>query len=261
MKRNELIGIGAAIAMPLLIYGISNLQGIYFTFSSIVLHFIIELFSIIVGIVIFYFAVQGFRKTGDRQILLLGSAFLLLGLIDMFHTFAFKNMPAIIVPTGAAYATYYWILSKVFGVVLLFLSILLPNAVVNEKYRKKLVSCATVSIVIFSLFIGWFVANYIEILPPVFIEGVGLTPLKIYLEYSVMLLLAVTSLICLRMFMKTGNKVLYWFILGFIFFIMSELSFTFYKDVWDTYIWLGHLFKVASYSLFLMGLVRLGKKS
>jgi len=261
MKRNELIGVIVAIVLPLLLYGIFSLQGTYFTWPSPPLHFFIEIFSAIIGVVVFSFAILGFRTTGSRRILLLGSAFLLMGLIDTIHALAFQDMPALIVPTGSAYSIYYWILSKVFGAILLFLSVSLPNAVINEKSRNKLTFYVTASVVIFSLFIGWIVANYMEILPVMFIAGKGLTPLKIYLEYFVMFLLAVTGLLYLRIFLKTGNRVLYWFIVGFIFFIMSELSFTLYRDVWDTYIWLGHLFKVVSYGLFLWGLIGLRKSS
>lgn len=57
-----------------------------------------------------------------------------------------------------------------------------------------------------------------------------------------MLLLAATGLVYFRMFLKTGNRLLYLFILGFLF-VMSEFSFMLYKDVWDSYIWLWHLFQ------------------
>jgi len=257
IKKTEIVGLVAALVIPLLIYGIVRLDEIYFVWSSPTLHFAIEILSFAVGLAIFGFAIQGFKVAGSRRILLLGSAFLLMGLLDAIHAFAFKDMPALIIPTGSAYATYYWILSKVFGAVLLFLSVLLPDVTIGEKSRKKVSLVVSVSIVVFSLFVGWFIANYIEFLPPMFVAGQGLTPLKIYLEYFVMFLLAATCVLYLRIFLKTGNRLLYFFIVGFVFFITSEMSFTLYRDVWDVNIWLGHSFKVISYGFFLIGLIDL----
>ncbi len=257
IRKAEFIGLAVALVMPLLIYGVASREGMYFVWVSPTLHFVIEFLSLIVGLTILGFAIQGFKTAGSRRILILGSAFLLMGLIDAIHAFAFKDMPALIVPTGSAYATYYWILSKVFGAILLFLSVLFPDDTIGEKSRKTSYLVVSFFIVAFALFVGWFVASYIEFLPPMFIVGQGLTPLKIYLEYFAMFLLAATSAFYLRIFLRTGNKLLYCFIVGFVFFVISELSFTLYKDVWDVYIWLGHSFKVISYGFFLVGLISL----
>lgn len=89
--------------------------------------------------------------------------------------------------------------------------------------------------------------HYLKLVPPLFVEGSGLTPLKISLEYLVILCYGLIFVL-LHKYRTHLKETLHTNLCYFLIFsITSEIAFTFYKNVYDTYNLIGHLYKVVAY--------------
>ena len=90
-------------------------------------------------------------------------------------------------------------------------------------------------------------------LPATAVPGVGLTPLKRYLEFLVILLLAVAAVAYWKRMKLTEDRSLIYYPAAFIICIFSEAVFASYKTGFDTYNVLGHIYKVAAFYLIYKG--------
>ncbi len=87
------------------------------------------------------------------------------------------------------------------------------------------------------------------------IEGKGLTPLKIALEYLIIFVLAAAMVVFGRSYFKNQQSKGYLYIvLALIISIFSESAFTMYTSVYDTYNMLGHILKIVAHILFFKAL-------
>ena len=119
------------------------------------------------------------------------------------------------------------------------------------KHHKAASFWSCVAALLYSGTIIYLIAYKPEIIPPLFIEGHGLTPLKIYLEYSIIVLHIITIILFLRYLKAECAKEYRYMILSLLLCIFSEISFAAYTSVYDTYNLLGHLYKIIAYYLLL----------
>jgi two-component system, cell cycle sensor histidine kinase and response regulator CckA len=91
-------------------------------------------------------------------------------------------------------------------------------------------------------------------LPTMFVPGEGLTPLKISLEYLVVVLSLLAAAIYLRAFRQSGNRFFELLAAALIVTAFSELFFTLYAAAYDIYNLLGHVYKVVAYYLIFSAL-------
>lgn len=84
-------------------------------------------------------------------------------------------------------------------------------------------------------------------IPPLFVEGLGLTQLKVALEYVIIGIHIVSILILYRKYREYKDELVIGIMIALIFSIFSELTFTFYTSVYDTYNLIGHIFKIFAY--------------
>jgi PAS domain S-box-containing protein len=90
--------------------------------------------------------------------------------------------------------------------------------------------------------------------PDAFINGVGLTPLKIYSEYLIVCLLFLASAAYWKRMKRSGDGLLMYYVAAFIISGFSELVFTAYKIDFDIHNVLGHIYKVAAFCLIYVGI-------
>ncbi len=98
-------------------------------------------------------------------------------------------------------------------------------------------------------------------MPTTFIVGVGLTPFKKISEYVVIGLLCAATAIYWQRMKKTEDRLLLYFLSAFIISIFSELVFAFYTRMFDTYNVLGHVYKIAAFSLIYYGIFKASVKN
>lgn len=218
-------------------------------------HTSVEIFSSIVGFAIAYVSYSGFSRTGSRTILILGTAFLVQAVIDPIHAFVFPGVTNPFIQSGTNQAIDLWLVARLSGAFLLLLSAALPETEVKKGRRTSILTLSCLCVILLATISTYAVRDFMNALPPMFIAGKGLTPLKIGLEDLVALGLFATALLYLKSFMRTGNRTLFMFTIGIVIFAFSEVGFMLYTNPYDIYNLLGHVFKLAAFIFFLIGLL------
>lgn len=208
----------------------------------LVLHTIIELFSVVVAFVIFLQPWLSYWHGQVRYHLVLGMIFFAVGSFDLVHTFLYKGMPLLNDPYSVTRATWLWICAR------LTESIGLGLAFIDMKSRRVLnpiLPFAVVATLTF-LTIGYIVLVP-ESLPLLVVEGEGVTPLKYSAEYFISFVHFIALSIIFTKYTKERNGDMLLLVMAIILILFSELVFTLYKNVFDFDNLLGHLYKFIGY--------------
>lgn len=215
-----------------------------------VFHLFAEGFSIVVSFTLFLLVLNVRHLVASASLLFLGFASGLVGLVDFLHVIAFPSMrlfPGYDLNT----ATQFWILARgleALGFVVAFSLWERPWTRVFSFTLVALTVVTAISIVL--IFARQF--------PVLFVEGRGLTPLKVGLEFLYIALL----LVCLglayhrRGRMQRPEVLLLSGALGTA--IAAEVCFTLYVGPTDFFNVLGHFFKLVTYYLLYRVLLRHG---
>jgi len=211
--------------------------------SYALLHVILETLSVIFALMIFGIGWHTYGKMVNTRLLILSCSFLLMGILDIIHMLSYPGMPDFITPSGNSKSIYFWLSARLVGLLTLLLAILIPWKPIKQsasylKYVILAVGLAVVSV------ITWIGFAHIELVPATFIEGKGLTPLKVALEYVIVGLcgLAAVGLLLQRnkqRFYNTDGMLAGIVVLG-----LSEMWFTLYFSESDVFNLLGHLYKI-----------------
>lgn len=208
-------------------------------------HNLFEFTSILVSFGVFTVSYYTFDQTGDVRFLFLGSVFLSVGLIDMFHTLSFKGMPDFFVPNDSANrATTFWIIARLIAAAGFLATGFIPSH--TKCMLKK--SIFSMSSFILSIAVLVVVVWFPDILPPMYIENAGgLTKTKIVLEYIVIAIFIAAIITMLFDYKRSGDMSDISLSCALIVTIFSELAFVRYNRVYDIYNYLGHVYKFIAY--------------
>ena len=209
-------------------------------------HTFMEFASILVSFSIFTVTYFIYEESGNLQMIIFGSVFLFMGWLDLFHTFSFKGMSDFFIAnTSSNRATTLFVISRLFGTLGLMISISIPNKVVSNIKKETFIMLTT----IFSILILIIVTYIPGFFPPMYIEEEGLTWIKIFLEYIVIFILALTFIFTEREYRKTKSDREFQFMLALLLLMFSEFAFTNYGSIHDAFNYIGHLYKVIAFSL------------
>lgn len=231
-----------------------------FIFFSPTGHFAVEFFSVVVGVAVAYLSLRTFSKTGSSRVLIVGSAFFLMAALDFLHSLSFADMPQTLLPVGTNIQLQFWITSRVLGGLLLLAAVALPDRGILSRRRFSLAAAFFGVSLLFAAALSAVIWLFPKALPVYFVEGSGLTPLKIAFEYIAMGAYAAAAIFLLRGYRRTRSELTYWFALGLVVLVFSELCFTLYRNPWEFIVWLGHSFKIAAFAAFLIGLRQTAKR-
>jgi signal transduction histidine kinase len=216
--------------------------------NYLLFHAVVELFSIVVACGVFMIAWNSRRLQDNGFFLSLGIASLFVAGVDFLHTLAYKNM-GVFPDQGANLPTQLWIIARYLQAV----SLLLAPFFLNRRPRPATLFSGylAVSVLLLAAVIGGG-------FPDCFREGTGLTPFKVGSEYLICLFLlgALAFLHCRRQAFDSGVLRLLSLAIGA--FILAELSFTLYTDVFGLSNMAGHLLKVAGFFLIYRGVIETG---
>ncbi len=221
----------------------------YHVFDSddyLVYHLVVEFASIVVSFAIFTVGWFGYKQRPDIRILALALTFFIVGAIDFIHALAFKGMPAFLTINTVDKAAAYWIAARLIAALGLLVIPFLPSRRLPAWLRPRLLFLIAAALVAGLALL----VSYTTVMPAMFIEGEGLTPLKTGLEYLVigMNVAAIVVLWRRPVFGPSATALLQAALAVGIF---SELSFTLYASAYDTFNFMGHVFKAAAYYLIL----------
>ena len=207
-------------------------------------HNVFELTSIIISFSVFIVSYYTYEQTGNLRSAFLGSVFLMVGIIDVFHTLSYKGMPAFLIENDTANrATTFWIISRYMSSIG-FLVASFIHYKLKSSINKKIF---TVFPFVISLLILIIVTYYPDLLPDMYIESTGLTSWKVYSEFIIIALFLLTVIRFVNEYNKTGEKLIFLFSISLLISALSEVSFVLYTSVYDLYNYLGHIYKFLAF--------------
>ena len=242
------------IALIALIFFISSRlihQYIYTVYDFnyyIIVHTLLEFFSINVSFSIAILGYIIFPKTLSRYRLLIGGVFLSIGILDLLHTITYLSIPVFQNENLLQESLWFWIFARLTESLPLLIGLGLSDKRIT-KYNRGQIYLLFFS---YNLIIVTLIMNFN--LPVLFIEGQGTTNIKNLLEYIIILFHVITILVLLYRYQKIKNKTILTQILAIVFLIISELFFTLYQSYYDLDNLLGHVYKIVGYYLLLKGI-------
>lgn len=213
-------------------------------------HTILEFFSIFISYSIFMQAWYLLEKD-QKSPILFGMLFFCVGSFDLAHTLLYKGMPFIDDAHSVTRATWFWILARLTESLGLA-AILLSNRHFTDGPRNRpLIFVIGISLV--ALLIPFIILSSPS-LPILVQEGIGVTSLKIYLEYFISFLHLINVIILLRYYLKQKSENILSIVTGSFYILIAELVFTMYTSVHDLENMLGHICKAVGYFYLMKGI-------
>lgn len=255
LKNKAFVTLSGIILLSLLLFGVLRLfqpayekvitENIYLTWHSL-----IEITSILVSFAVFISTYYTYSQNRNLRLVLIGVVFLSMGVVDLFHTLSFKGMHPFfsnVITCCTNTATTFWVFARLIG----SLGIAVASLIPPDKESKLNKMFFSVPAMLLSVAILIIVVSFQHLLPPMFIEGAGLTRTKVVLEYLVAGLFTFSIIKLLDEYNKEKDYLLILFSGGLVLNIFSEVAFISYTDPYDIYNFIGHIYKVvASYLIF-----------
>ena len=214
--------------------------------SAVLMHTLVEMFTIIVACSIFMIAWNTRRFLSNNYILFIGISFLFVSVFDLLHTVAYQGqntVPGI----DDNIATQLWITARVMGST----SLLIAPLLMDKRLRPRLVfgAYAAVTVVLLAMIFYW------KVFPGCVGEGGKLTKFKIVSEYVIASLFAAALAFLLWKHREFDKSVLRLLIGSILLRICSELMLMSYIGAEDFPSKVGHFLKIAAFYLFYKALV------
>jgi PAS domain S-box-containing protein len=212
-------------------------------------HTLAEFYSIIVACCIFVISWNSRKLHENGFFIFLGVASISVAAVDLLHTLAYKGM-TVLPGGGAPLATQLWI----GGRYLQSVSAILAFFFLRRQLRDAPLVAGFVA------FTGSLLASIFiwHVFPACYVEGAGLTPFKIYSEYVIIMMFALSLFILCRERESFDPRVARLIAASFVAFIAGELALTRYISVFGPANEIGHLFKIAGFYCLYRGVIVTG---
>lgn len=205
-------------------------------------HVFLEFLGIWIFFMTYAITYYTFNKNKRLRLLVYSSTFFISGFVNLFHTMSYKGMPNFFTESSVQKATIFWIISRLILSFGFFIAGIIPiDKKTNLKRGYFQVGSILITILIF--YIGAFKTDFF---PSMYIDGHGLTKLKIFLEYFIVFILGITIVFHIKDTIKYKDKSIRTFYIGLCYAVFADFTFTLYRDVYDTYNHLGHIFNIVS---------------
>ncbi len=233
------------LSVPLLVWQATPENQIPIAPSQfLALHSIMEIFAIVVAALIFFTGFGAHETRRSLRSLVLGYAFLVVALFDMFHFLSYIGMPDLLSANSPHKAILFWLLARAAAGVGLLAYILIPErpAVSNAARRTWAIVVAATTTAL-----SYYFLQHPDWAPRMFVPGQGLTPLKINLEWGMFLFYLGTAGLLYQRRKTVTNCDIHSLLLALLLMAAGELFFTLYVQVTNTANLLGHVYKVLAY--------------
>ncbi len=208
------------------------------------LHTLLETLSIGVAALIISVGWSARLSRTSSTLLLVSSAFVGIALLDFSHMMSFQGMPAYVTPSNTEKAINFWLVARLLAAAVLLYAALSRWERRARPWQMAASLCGVLLLV--AVAHGLFLF-YPEQMPRTFVAGLGLTALKVGLEYFIIALNLLTAgalLWRMRGPLSFNAPALLGAVLTM---AMSEFFFTLYDDVTDVFNLAGHIYKVFAY--------------
>ena len=207
-------------------------------------HNVLEITAIAVAVLIFSVGWNTRRFVQNGNLLVFSCLMLAVAIFDFVHTFSYAGMPSFISPSGPEKAINFWLVARFCSALALLVIAVAPWWHIPARRDYFILTAMLVLAFAGSLLMIFFQ----EFLPSTFIEGQGLTAFKIASEYvlvGLFLFAAVLFSVGLRSSKTSANTSA--LVVSSLLMAVSEIFFTLYQEVTDTYNFFGHVYKILAY--------------
>ncbi|MCO7225461.1 EAL domain-containing protein [Pleionea sp. CnH1-48] len=213
--------------------------------SYLFFHTLVELFAVIVAVLCFVVAINTYKFSRSHFLMFLGCGYFWVGIFDLSHALAFESFGLFRV-NGDDTAIQYWMSARLFESLILLSTSLFFSKPVKWPF-------------FFGIFGGIFatvcIAIYSGAFPVMFVEGKGLTPIKVWGEYLVIFILLVSALSFYYHRHRLHSGVFKLIILSIGLTILAEVAFTLYTTISASSAIVGHILKLFSFWAIYIALV------
>jgi signal transduction histidine kinase len=246
-KRHKALFLAMVLATVLFFYEWSSYHFVQFHPETYLwIQGVTEGVSILICLMAFVITWHTFFLSKNTQNLFLGIAFLAVGILDAMHALSYYGMPDFITLNTVNKANFFWISSRLIAS-LAFLAAAFIQPDSKDPDLRPLPLLVTMLSYVGLTFVA--VIFFPQYLPAMYVTGTGPTVLMVRLEYLTIAAQAVTAILFIRIFLKTKQEHYLYFIAALNISIYAEIFFTLHYGEYDSYSLLGHIYKVAMFSL------------
>ena len=200
-------------------------------FDYLLFHGLVETVSMVVATSIFFLAIHAREHMENPALRLLGVGFVFIALVNLLHTLAYKGM-GVFPDHGANLATQLWIVLRLMSAGTFLLAPLLLERRVDLLPATGVYAALT-TVLLWAVFTGHF--------PVCYVEGQGLTPFKVWMEFVAMLVLAASGLLFHRRRRRFDPEIMPLLLCSITLSGLAGLAFSVYIDVYSLSNFLGHM--------------------
>lgn len=211
------------------------------------LHTALEVIAVVVAALIFAVIREQALVQMTLRGAVLASAFFAVFWLDLAHLLSYKGMPAYFSVNDGQKAINFWLAARLIAALALCF-VMLPLADRRSSltgYYRLLIAASSLVLALHY----WFIVQP-DTVPLTYIDGVGLTPFKIAVEYLVILINLLTVVFIILYRRRQNSFHLPALLAAVVTMMLSEFYFTLYSNLSDSFNIAGHLLKLLSY-LFL----------
>ena len=236
--------------------------GLYYVqaWNFLLFHSFAELFSIVIAGGVFLIAWNSRKRMASNFFIIIGVAYASVAFLDLIHTLAYAGM-GVFPGHGADLPTQLWLGARYVEAI----SLLAGTAFVassrlqhrfsigqnqTETFGLVVVYIAVTAVVIGTIFLGVF--------PTAYVEGVGLTDMKILSEYVIIAILGITLGLLYQNRDVFETDVFRYLAVAILLTIGAEFMFTLYFSVYGFSNMAGHVFKIASFYFLYVSVIKTG---
>lgn len=224
--------------------------------NFLLFHSLAELFSVAIAAGMFIVAWNARHHLDNGYLLVIGIAYGSVAVIDTLHTLSYAGM-GVFPAHGANLPTQLWLAARyVESGSLLGAGVLLyrSEALDMDSGRTRLLLLAGYAVVTVGLVAAIFRGSF----PVAYIDGVGLTPFKIWSELVIAAMLSASMIPLARHRERFGPRVFTYLVTALVLTVAAELAFTTYVSVYALSNAAGHVLKIVSFYLVYLAVVRTG---
>jgi two-component sensor histidine kinase/putative methionine-R-sulfoxide reductase with GAF domain len=238
------------IALTAMIVGAHALA----SYNYLLFHTSVELFSVCIAFSIFIIGVNAHATGSNNFVVIAGATYLFVAILDTLHTFSYKGMPFL--NDYDYYGPQFWIAARYLeaGGLLAGIWAIDARRSFNAPAIFGLLSVITAALILSIL--------TFRIFPVCFVPGAGLTPFKVYSEYVIIGVYAVSLWVLHKKRGAIAKHIYELLRLSLVLMALMEVCFTIYSSdaMSDFFNQLGHLIKIFSFYLlfkvFVIGSLR-----
>ncbi len=196
-----------------------------------------EFFTIFISFSIFGIAWLAYNRSKDNHALFFGATFLVIGLLDLFHTLSYPFMPDFITPNPPDKSAIFWTSARLVSAPLFLASVFIFKDTLPRLINKSVLFVSAIFLSFIFTILALFYNDYLPIMEypdetPSIARILALIISTVIVLYS--------SYLYTKRIQKTGEKNLTYIIYGFIIVVSSDLIYFSYEIS-------GHLLKITGF--------------